>query len=255
MARAITPEEHELALKMLEKARAAMRDDLASLARRSERLVLREPLGKRAAVEGGQGELRRDPGHLFGDFAEQPAFVDEVGDAGHGARTEAADDAGLAEDAIDEWNAVAPRALRLLARHEPRKIDELTGPLVLGIGALDVAELALPAEVAGAREVGVRKMLGSLGASLVDVPIDGVEDRGERAAITDAHAAFVADLEDALELRLEIDGIPVTRIVGALRGGNGGASRKMGHGTDRPRRARGGGVPPRDGHANHPSVS
>ncbi len=37
---------------------------------------------------------------------------------------------------------------RLLARHQARKIERFVGPLVRGVGALDVAELALPAVVA-----------------------------------------------------------------------------------------------------------
>src|SRR5262249_13828032 len=124
---------------------------------------------------------------------------------------------------------VAACALCFLARHEPRKIEELGRPLVGRIGALDVAELALPAEVAGLLEVGHRELLRSFGAARLDVAIHRREDRRGRAAVTDAHAAFVADLKDSFERELEIPRVPGPRVVGTLGGRLGGTARELGH--------------------------
>jgi hypothetical protein len=87
----------------------------------------------------------------------------------------------------------------------------------------------LPAEIAGADEVLDVQVLGALGATGIDVPIDGLEHGRKRPAVADAHAALVADLKDALQLEFEIAGIPVARIGGTDRGRAGRAARQLGH--------------------------
>src|SRR5204862_1432818 len=78
-------------------------------------------------------------------------------------------------------------------------------------GALHIAQLALPALVDDRRDLlGGQRLDFALPALLV--PVDGVEQRRERRAVAEAHAAGVADVEHAAELAVELRLIPVFRI-------------------------------------------
>ena len=113
-----------------------------------------------------------------------------IGPGGHPA-----EQLRLAEHVVLQRDAVAPRALRLLAHEQPRDVEQPRVPLVRRVRALDVAELALPAELRGAREGRVVELLGARRAALLDVAVDAREHVRERAAVADAHPAAVADLE------------------------------------------------------------
>ena len=54
--------------------------------------------------------------------------ADEVGDVGRGPAPSAPITPRLAEDPVDERDAVAPRALRLFARHQARKVESSLAP-------------------------------------------------------------------------------------------------------------------------------
>ncbi len=177
-----------------------------------------EPAGEARLPERGQRELGRDAGGHRHDLPDEAIRVHEVGDACRGPRRQPAHELRLAEDAILQGHAVAPRALRLLAREEARHVEHPLVAFVRRVRALDVAELALPAELRRAREgLGVEQ-LGACGAAFLDVAIDAREDVRERPAVADAHPAVVADLEHPPHLGLEIARVPVPLVVRVERG-------------------------------------
>src|SRR3569623_1155388 len=184
-----------------------------------------QPLRERDRLELWQGELRRDAGRRLLNLAGQPVGADQVAEGRLQAAAQLADRPRLTEQLIAQRHALAARALRLLARHQARNVEQLGGPLVGGVGALDVAKLALPAQIADQPQIGERGLLRALGAVVLDVTIAGGEQRRERPAIADAHAALVTDLNEALRLSLQLGGVPVARVVRSGGGRAGGTAR------------------------------
>src|SRR5262249_4842555 len=124
----------------------------------------------------------------------------------------------LAEHAILERHAVAPCPVCLLAAEHPRDIDLPLVPFVRRVGAFDVAELALPAEIADCSEILRSQALSADGAPL-DIAVDARKHVWERPAVVHAHPAVVTDLEEAPELPFEIRRIPEAPIVRNARRG------------------------------------
>jgi hypothetical protein len=142
-------------------------------------------------------------------FPDQAIGVHEVRDAGRGARRQLTQELRLAEDAILQGHAVASRPLRLLAREESRHVDHPLVAFVLGVWALDVAKLALPAELSRTGKAVRVEQLRAGGAAFLDVAIDPGEEVREGPAVADAHPAVVANLERPPHLGFEIAGVPV----------------------------------------------
>ena len=109
--------------------------------------------------------------------------------------------------------------LGFLAEHQAWKIQQLRRIIIFGVGALDVAKLALPAFIAHDAKVFVGQRLRAVRDVRLDVAIDPVKQLGEGPAIVHAHAALVAHLEGALEFILKVGTVPITRVARTLRGG------------------------------------
>jgi hypothetical protein len=150
---------------------------------------------------------------LFHRLADEAIGVHEVRDARHRPGRHLAENLRLAEHTILQRHAVALRSLGLLAHEQPRDVHHPLVPLILRVRALQVTELALPAEVGRAREIVGRELLGARGVVLLDVAIDPREHVRERPAVTHAHAAVVADVEHPPHLALEIARVPVALLV------------------------------------------
>ena len=204
--------------------------DGAARSRLGQRLVVLQPAGKGWSRQRGGGEAGRDARDRGHGLAHEAVGVDEVRDARHRPRRHPAEQLGLAQHPVLHRHAVSLGALGLLAQQEARDVERPLVRVFLRVGALHVAKLALPAQLGGARERRVVKHLGAGRPALLDVAVDAREHVRERAAIADAHAAAVADLERPPHLALEIAGVPVSRLVRVDGRGLLGDEVDLGHG-------------------------
>src|SRR5579864_7762015 len=101
--------------------------------------------------------------------------------------------------------------------------------VVRGVRALDVTNLALPAQLGRPGERLRVELLGAGSPALFDGPIDAREDVWKRSAVAYAHATAVADFEYTAHLDLEIACVPVTNLVRVERRRLGGNWIDLGH--------------------------
>jgi hypothetical protein len=185
------------------------------------------------AVEGLAGEF----GQLLvavdaDDLLHEPAvdadaveLVDQA-EAGAGHRAGAV---GVTQGQVAQRGPVVGSALGLVAVDELGEVELELVAVAGGVGALDLAQLALEALVHDPVLVGA----GQAGDVAVVLVVDEVEQAGERVAVLEAHAAAVADLEHADDLLVEGVLVPIDGVVGvvaeALGGLVGDVLRLVGH--------------------------
>ena len=101
---------------------------------------------------------------------------------------------------------------RVVAVHELREVELELVPVPGGVRALHLTELALKASVHDALRL-ERRQLADIAVVLV---VDRREQDRKRVTVLEAHAAAMADLEDALDFLLERVFVPVLRLAGVV---------------------------------------
>lgn len=172
--------------------------------------VLAEPLDEGFAVEGGEFFIAVDAESFFHEGSEREEGGGEVGE-GCCRTGEFAETNGMAENSIAERDALFFDADRLGAEEEFGKVELELVAFAGGIGAVDVAELALEAFVDDAF-----CGFGFEGADVAFGGVDGVEERGKRRAKLETETTSVTEFKRAGEFFLEGVFIPKEGFVGVI---------------------------------------
>src|SRR5262249_9514244 len=181
------------------------------------------PALERRAGKEGQQLVAMDTQHLLEEPAGRPKPIGEVGEA-EACAGEAAHTIGIAEHPVTEREAGPRGLLGGVAVDEGGEVELELVVLAASVRALDLAQLALEAEVHDA--VGLRPAQAPHVARVLLV--DQAEEGRERVAVLEAETTPVTDLEGALHLLGERGRIPVLgfrRVVGEAVGrpiGDGG---------------------------------
>src|SRR5262249_31670619 len=149
------------------------------------------PLLEGLRRELGQELLAMDPEHLLHHPAVRLHLAHRVGEPEAEPR-EAAAAVRIGEDPIAKRGLFMERVQRVPAMNQLREVDLKLVLVARRVGTLDLAQLALKAEV---HHLSLLSMGEAMDVAVVAL-VDQLEQRRKRFAVLEAHPAAVTDLED-----------------------------------------------------------
>jgi hypothetical protein len=161
-----------------------------------------------------------DAERLFEEPAVERHAVHRVGEAEARAR-QLRGEVRVPEQPVAQASALALPPLGLVAVDEPREVELELVAVARRVRALDLAQLALEAEVHDAVRL---RRVEPLRVAVV-LPVYLFVERREGVAVLEAHATSVADLEDARRLLAQRARVPVDRLGRVVREPVGGLVR------------------------------